>query len=116
MPPAAKKERKPATSLSALRQNMEKKWGTRVTRQDTITNQYEVVSSGSLSLDLATRVGGLVRGRTHEIVGPEGVGKTTLVTTSAREHQLAYPNLALGHRDMEHAWYWSWAAANGLDT
>ena len=38
----------------------------------------EVIPTGSLSLDLALGVGGVPRGRTVEIFGPEGSGKTTL--------------------------------------
>ena len=38
----------------------------------------EVISSGSLSLDLALGVGGIPRGRITEIFGPEASGKTTL--------------------------------------
>ena len=38
----------------------------------------EVISTGSLGVDLALGVGGLPRGRTVEIFGPESSGKTTL--------------------------------------
>jgi recombination protein RecA len=40
--------------------------------------EVEVVSTGSLALDLALGVGGLPRGRITEIYGPEGAGKSTL--------------------------------------
>ena len=40
--------------------------------------QLEVISTGSLGLDLALGVGGLPRGRIVEIFGPESSGKTTL--------------------------------------
>ncbi len=43
-----------------------------------IANDIEVVSTGSLSLDVALGIGGLPRGRVVEIYGPESSGKTTL--------------------------------------
>ena len=41
----------------------------------------EVISTGSLSLDVALGVGGVPRGRVTEIYGPEGSGKTTLTSS-----------------------------------
>jgi recombination protein RecA len=43
-----------------------------------IVRDIEVVSTGSLALDIALGVGGLPRGRIVEIYGPESSGKTTL--------------------------------------
>lgn len=44
----------------------------------TTVRDIEVVSTGSLALDIALGVGGLPRGRIVEIYGPESSGKTTL--------------------------------------
>jgi len=44
----------------------------------TTTSDIEVVSTGSLTLDIALGIGGLPRGRIVEIYGPESSGKTTL--------------------------------------
>lgn len=117
MPPKLKTAPKPpAGSIAALRVNMVKKYGDgRVSRRETV-QKYEVISTGSLSLDLATRVGGWVRGRIHEIVGAEGNGKTTLVINSMAQAQKQYPNLCVGYVDMEQTFDWEWAEANGLDT
>lgn len=45
---------------------------------DRFENRVQSISTGSLSLDLATSVGGLPRGRVVEVFGPESSGKTTL--------------------------------------
>ncbi|MDW5415844.1 MULTISPECIES: recombinase RecA [Iodobacter] len=46
--------------------------------ENQIQNDLQVVSTGSLGLDLGLGVGGLPRGRVVEIFGPESSGKTTL--------------------------------------
>ncbi len=51
-----------------------------------VTN-LEVISTGSLSLDLATGVGGYPKGRIIEIYGPESSGKTTLTLHAIAEAQ-----------------------------
>ncbi|MGC8722810.1 MAG: recombinase RecA [Acidobacteriota bacterium] len=45
----------------------------------------EIISTGSLSLDLALGIGGLPRGRVVEIYGPESSGKTTLALQAVAE-------------------------------
>ncbi|UTH74494.1 recombinase RecA [Chromobacterium sp. IIBBL 290-4] len=52
-----------------------------------ITENLQVISTGSLSLDLALGVGGLPRGRVVEIYGPESSGKTTLCLQVVAEAQ-----------------------------
>jgi recombination protein RecA len=52
-----------------------------------IENDLQVVSTGSLGLDLALGVGGLPRGRIIEIYGPESSGKTTLCLQAVAEMQ-----------------------------
>ncbi|MBP3221107.1 MAG: recombinase RecA [Neisseriaceae bacterium] len=51
--------------------------------------QLEVISTGSLGLDLALGVGGLPRGRIVEIYGPESSGKTTLCLEAIAQCQKA---------------------------
>ena len=51
------------------------------------TMQVEVISTGSLGLDIALGVGGLPRGRVIEIYGPESSGKTTLALHVIAEAQ-----------------------------
>jgi recombination protein RecA len=51
------------------------------------TREVDVVSTGSLTLDLALGIGGLPRGRVVEIYGPESSGKTTLTLQVIAEIQ-----------------------------
>jgi len=52
-----------------------------------VAQDIQVVSTGSLSLDIALGVGGLPRGRIVEIYGPESSGKTTLTLQVIAEMQ-----------------------------
>ena len=62
---------------------------------------HEVVSSGSLALDVALGIGGLPRGRVIEIYGPESSGKTTLTLQVIAEAQKVGGTAAFV--DAEHA-------------
>jgi recombination protein RecA len=63
--------------------------------------EVEVISTGSLGLDIALGVGGLPRGRIIEIFGPESSGKTTLALHVIAEAQKAGGTCAF--IDAEHA-------------
>ena len=63
--------------------------------------EMEVISSGSLSLDLALGVGGYPKGRIIEIYGPESSGKTTFALLAIAEAQKAGGYAAF--IDAEHA-------------
>src|SRR5665647_1658729 len=52
-----------------------------------VIEDIQVVSTGSLGLDIALGVGGLPRGRVIEIYGPESSGKTTLTLQAIAEMQ-----------------------------
>jgi recombination protein RecA len=52
-----------------------------------VITDIQVVSTGSLGLDMALGVGGLPRGRVTEIYGPESSGKTTLTLQVIAEMQ-----------------------------
>ena len=51
------------------------------------SREFEVISTGSLGLDVALGIGGLPKGRVVEIYGPEASGKTTLTLQVVAEAQ-----------------------------
>ncbi len=70
-----------AKALQAALAQIEKQFGKGTIMrlgEGEVIEDIEVVSTGSLGLDLALGVGGLPRGRVVEIYGPESSGKTTL--------------------------------------
>ncbi|MCA3245999.1 MAG: recombinase RecA [Azospirillum sp.] len=75
--------------------------------------QAEVVSTGSLSLDIALGIGGLPKGRIVEIYGPESSGKTTLALHAIAEAQKAGGTCAFV--DAEHALDPAYARKLGCD-
>ncbi|WP_179403501.1 recombinase RecA [Burkholderia guangdongensis] len=73
----------------------------------------QVVSTGSLGLDIALGVGGLPRGRVVEIYGPESSGKTTLTLQVIAEMQKLGGTAAF--IDAEHALDVQYAAKLGVN-
>ena len=73
----------------------------------------DVISTGSLSLDIALGIGGLPRGRIIEIYGPESSGKTTLALHCIAEAQKAGGFAAF--IDAEHALDPKYSKALGVD-
>lgn len=74
--------------------------------------KVEVVSSGSLSLDIALGIGGYPRGRIIEIFGPEMSGKTTLALHAIAEAQKLGGACCLV--DTEHAFDQTYASNIGV--
>ncbi|AOJ11152.1 recombinase RecA [Burkholderia mayonis] len=73
----------------------------------------QVVSTGSLGLDIALGVGGLPRGRVVEIYGPESSGKTTLTLQVVAEMQKLGGTAAF--IDAEHALDVQYASKLGVN-
>jgi recombination protein RecA len=73
----------------------------------------EAVSTGCLSLDIATGIGGIPKGRITEIYGPESSGKTTIALHIIAEAQKAGGKAAF--IDAEHALDPEYASKLGVD-
>ena len=73
----------------------------------------ESISTGSLSLDIATGIGGIPRGHVTEIAGPFSCGKTTLVLSTIAEAQRQGGKAVF--IDMEHVLHLPYAKRLGVD-
>lgn len=114
--PMAKDEK--AEKLKALQLTMdklEKTFGKGIVMRlsDEAERDIDVVSTGSLSLDIALGVGGLPKGRIVEIYGPESSGKTTLSLHVIAEAQKKGGLAAF--IDAEHAFDRHYAEKLGID-
>ena len=69
--------------------------------EGSIIEGIQAIPTGSLTLDMATGIGGLPRGRVVEIYGPESSGKTTLALNAVAQAQAAGGTAAF--IDAEHA-------------
>ena len=105
-----------AKALAAALSQIEKQYGKgSIMRMDAeAIKDVQVVSTGSLGLDLALGVGGLPRGRVVEIYGPESSGKTTLTLQVIAEVQKTGGQAAF--IDAENALDVGYAAKLGVKT
>jgi recombination protein RecA len=95
---------------------LEKSYGKGVVMSlsDNQVDGIEVISTGSLSLDIALGVGGLPKGRVVEIYGPESSGKTTLAQHVIAQAQKQGGMCAIV--DAEHAFDKGYAEKLGINT
>lgn len=105
---------KKAALESAIKQ-IEKSYGkgTVMRLGENTAMNVEAISTGSVTLDIATGIGGLPRGRIIEIYGPESSGKTTLALSVIAQAQKAGGEAAF--IDAEHALDPVYAANLGVD-
>ena len=87
--------------------------GTIMKLGDTAVDNIESISTGSITLDKATGIGGLPKGRVVEIFGPESSGKTTLAIHAIAEAQKQGGIAAF--IDAEHAFDRTYAQKLGVD-
>ncbi len=103
-------------ALAAALSQIEKQFGKgsimRLGESD-IARDIQVVSTGSLGLDIALGIGGLPRGRVVEIYGPESSGKTTLTLSVIAQMQKLGGTAAF--IDAEHALDPQYAGKLGVD-
>jgi|TARA_B110000263_G_scaffold153208_1_gene133011 recombination protein RecA len=94
---------------------LEKSYGKGIVMKlgDKVTEDIDVIPSGSIGLDLALGVGGYPRGRVIEIYGPESSGKTTLTIHAIAEVQKQGGIAAF--IDAEHAFDSAYALSLGVD-
>lgn len=112
---ADKKANDKQTALESALKQIEKQYGQgaimRLGKNSALN--VDAISTGSLTLDIATGIGGLPKGRIIEIYGPESSGKTTLALHCVAEAQKAGGEAAF--IDAEHALDPSYAANLGVD-
>ncbi|WP_319242362.1 recombinase RecA [uncultured Propionivibrio sp.] len=104
-----------AKALAAALAQIEKQFGKGSIMkmgEGSVEKDLQVVSTGSLGLDIALGVGGLPRGRVVEIYGPESSGKTTLTLQVVAEMQKLGGTAAF--IDAEHALDPSYAQKLGV--
>jgi recombination protein RecA len=104
-----------AKALAAALAQIEKQFGKGTIMkmgEGSVEKDLQVVSTGSLGLDIALGVGGLPRGRVVEIYGPESSGKTTLTLQVGAEMQKLGGTAAF--IDAEHALDPSYAQKLGV--
>jgi recombination protein RecA len=104
-------------ALSAALGQIEKQFGKgsvmRMGDASAASRDIQVISTGSLGLDVALGIGGLPKGRVVEIYGPESSGKTTLTLQVIAEAQKAGGTCAF--IDAEHALDPVYAGKLGVD-
>ncbi|NLK12955.1 MAG: recombinase RecA [Candidatus Phytoplasma sp.] len=106
---------KKAKALETAMKEIEKQFGKgSIMKLDSKADKnIEVISTGSLALDIAMGIGGYPRGRIIEVYGPESSGKTTLTLHAIAEAQKAGGYVAF--IDAEHALDPQYAKALGVD-
>jgi recombination protein RecA len=100
--------------IDALVSSIEKSWGkgSFMKIDDNKTMDIEVISTGSLGLDIALGCYGYPRGRIVEIMGWESSGKSTLALHAVAETQKE--NLAAAYIDVEHSFDKDYAQKLGV--
>jgi recombination protein RecA len=110
----SEKEKAIELAMTAVERQFGKGSIMRLGNEETHHRDVEVISTGSISLDIALGVGGVPRGRVVEIFGPESSGKTTLCLHVVAEAQKR--GGVCGYIDAEHALDVGYARKLGVRT
>jgi recombination protein RecA len=104
------------SALEKFQAQFDKSFGEGVMRRATQMPGYDVIPTGSPSLDYAMGSGGYIRGRLTELWGMPGSGKTTMSLIGMAEAQKAVPDRMVALVDVEKTYDQDWAVAHGIDT
>ena len=114
MPVSPEKEKAVELAMSAVERQFGKGSIMRLGNEEPLIRDVQVISTGSISLDVALGVGGVPRGRIIEIYGPESSGKTSLCLHIVAEAQKK--GGICGFIDAEHALDVAYARKLGVRT
>ncbi|MGZ5958513.1 MAG: recombinase RecA [Myxococcaceae bacterium] len=114
MPVGPEKEKAIELARGAVERQFGKGSIMRLGKDEPLIRDIQVISTGSISLDIALGVGGVPRGRIVEIYGPESSGKTTLSLHVVAEAQKK--GGICGYIDAEHAMDVGYARKLGVRT
>lgn len=106
----AKKKTQDTSELSIIEQ-LELKYGVGTS----IDKNSTIVSTGSMQLDRAMKIGGTIPGKIIEIYGPNSSGKSSLMLHQISEYQKAFPNKLVALFDFEYSYDSSYAKSIGVD-
>ncbi len=101
-------------ALSTIEKQFGKGSIMRLGQNESLVKDVEVISTGSLALDIALGIGGLPKGRIVEVYGPESSGKTTIALSTIAQAQKKGGVVAFV--DAEHALDINYARKLGVNT
>lgn len=92
-------------------ESLEKKYGVRKASM----SELKVISTGSIQLNQAMKIGGTALGKIIELMGMESSGKSTIVLHQIAEYQQAFPDRKACLVDYEHSFDPDYAQSIGVD-
>jgi len=111
------KEKETRSSFEEVMDSLNKTYGkgSVIEMNQKVEEEYDVVSTGSISFDNSLGIGGWLRGKLYELKGWEGTGKTTICGKAAAGFQKKYLDKKVVYIDGEHAIDKNYLATLGVD-